>query len=143
MSKPASDLSRQPADAFFWKYVHVEPNTGCWLWAGYGDGRGYGFARSRGRNWRAHRLAWEILRGSIPVDMTIDHLCKVKCCVNPDHMEVVTAAENTLRADTFSGLNARKESCPSGHIYVGNNIKWYQGRRYCRACHQKYNRERQ
>lgn len=143
MSRPISDLSKQAPDAFFWKYVNPEPNTGCWLWSGYGDEKGYGFVRSRGVNWRAHRLAWTLLRGPIPAGMTIDHLCKVKCCVSPDHLEVVTSAENTLRADTFSGLNARKESCPSGHLYDEANTRWYQGRRYCRECHRISSRERQ
>lgn len=142
MSRSVTDLSWQPRDAFFWKYANPEPNTGCWLWSGAGDEKGYGFVRSRGANYRAHRLAWEILRSPIPDGLTIDHLCKVKCCVNPDHMEVVSSVENTLRAETWSGRNSRRTACPSGHPYVGDNIKWQEGRRYCRECQRKYGRER-
>jgi len=78
----------------------------CVIWTGPRQG-GYG-AVWNGRTWkRAHRLAWEKEHGPIPAGMTIDHLCCVKLCVNTDHMEVVTRAENTRRQVRTAERNAR------------------------------------
>jgi len=116
-----------------------EPNSGCWLWlstigsCGYGEywrgaksGPGPKFVR-------AHRYAYECLRGPIPDGLVVDHLCKTRCCVNPDHMELVTAVENTKRGR--SGWNMRaKTHCPHGHPYEGDNLRIINGRRTCRIC---------
>jgi hypothetical protein len=82
-----------------------EPNTGCWLWLGNVNKRsGYGTLgvgqRSRGEKCTvyAHRASYETYRGPIPERMHIDHLCRVRCCVNPDHLEVVIQAENNRRS---------------------------------------------
>lgn len=75
-----------------------EPNSGCWFWVGGLSGRGYGVIyRKRGRNVRAHRVAVEMTKGPIPDGMVLDHLCRVHCCVNPDHLEAVTQGENVRR----------------------------------------------
>ena len=66
-------------------------SNGCWLWKGYIEKNGYG---SR----LAHRRLYKRYKGEIPKEYQIDHLCKVKACVNPDHLEVVTAAENIHRS---------------------------------------------
>ena len=80
-----------------------EPNTGCWLWLGADTAEGYGKMGIglRGDGTRrvvyAHRLAYELDIGPIPEGMTIDHLCRVRCCVNPRHLEAVTIQVNTAR----------------------------------------------
>ena len=75
-----------------------EPNSGCWFWVGGMSTRDYGVIyTSRGHNIRAHRVAYEMTKGSIPAGLVIDHLCRVHCCVNPDHLEAVTQAENVRR----------------------------------------------
>lgn len=83
-------------------YVIPEPNSGCWLWIGPIKHTGYGrFSVRRNGGWKttiAHRWSYEASIAPIPLGMTIDHLCRNKCCVNPDHLEVVTAVENTRRA---------------------------------------------
>ena len=83
----------------FMAFVIPEPNTGCWLWVGGGNGKGYGKFRpeSSGRNMRAHRFAYEHFVGKIPAGMQLDHLCRVRCCVNPQHLEPVTCRENIIR----------------------------------------------
>ena len=70
----------------------------CWIRAGADNGAGYSVMTADGRNALAHRLAYELWFGPIPDGLTIDHLCYVKRCVNPDHLEIVTGVENTRRA---------------------------------------------
>lgn len=75
----------------------VDDVTGCWIWQKGKDGRGYGAAWTGERVIKAHRMMWERHRGPIPAGLDIDHLCRVKACVNPDHLEPVTRAENCRR----------------------------------------------
>jgi hypothetical protein len=76
--------------------VTVTP-FGCFEWNGYLDKDGYGVLVNKHYSNRAHRMVWQIMVGPIEPDMTIDHLCLNRACVNPDHMEVVTNRENVLR----------------------------------------------
>lgn len=76
----------------------VESPGGCWIFTGAKQSRGYGSVGiGNKRTALAHRVAYEALVGPVPEGMTIDHLCEVKACVNPAHLEVVTAAENLRR----------------------------------------------
>lgn len=79
-----------------------DPGTGCWNWIGRVDRYGYGCLRlqltGRRRQLGAHRAAWIAFRGPVPDGLTIDHLCSNVLCVNPDHLEPVTNAENIRRA---------------------------------------------
>jgi len=80
----------------FWSKVN-KTNT-CWLWEGTVENTGYGsFAVSHTKGVLAHRLAYELSVGEIPSGLTLDHLCRVRNCVNPDHLEPVTCAENIRR----------------------------------------------
>ena len=120
----------------FMRFVSPEPNSGCWLWMGTGDANGYGmFRRTRSRAMsRAHRVAFELFIGPIPATLILDHKCRVRGCVNPDHLEPVTYKENAVRGDT--GINsARKTHCPAGHEYNERNTYLDKsGRRHCRPC---------
>lgn len=100
---------------------------GCWEWAGCRQ-RGYGVLRLAGFN-KAHCFAYTMWVGRIPTDLTIDHLCRNRGCVNPRHLEPVTAAENTRRALV-------REVCKAGiHSLTGNNVKVRSnGERSCREC---------
>jgi hypothetical protein len=80
----------------FWRKV-AQGEHGCWLWAGAISSRGYGQWGVRGVSKSAHRVAWTELRGDIPDHLQIDHLCAVKHCVNPWHMELVTSRVNNER----------------------------------------------
>ena len=96
---------------FFWQRAHPIPVTGCWLWSGAVRGSGYSaFRRKYG-----HRAAVEAERGPIPEGMQVDHLCRVRSCVNPEHLDVVTARENLLRGDTVTARSASVTHCPQGH----------------------------
>ena len=106
-------------------------DTGCWIWTGAKDKRsGYGNAWHEGRNIKSHRLAYVLHVGLIPEGLVIDHLCRTRECVNPDHLEPVTNAENLRR-----GLGHGSEThCPTGHPYDEENTAVYSGKRHCRAC---------
>ena len=130
--------------------VSPEPNSGCWLWMGFANEDGYGVIRIGGRvNFKfrgVHRVCYELLRGAIPEGLTLDHLCRVRCCVNPDHLEPVTIVENVRRGEV--GItNRMKTHCPYGHPYDEENTYSIPGRVYrsCRACHREreLNRTRQ
>ena len=99
-------------DEDFWEFVvktrgpriHVPSRFGedviggCWLWTGGRDKDGYGFwYDQRGRMVRAHRKAYELCFGEILNGLTVDHLCSVRMCVNPNHMELVTQSVNAKR----------------------------------------------
>lgn len=73
--------------------------TGCWEWQGELNRNGYGRVWVNGRRLMAHRVAYQLLVGEIPEGLVLDHLCKVRRCCNPDHLEPVTVRENTLRGD--------------------------------------------
>lgn len=110
--------------------------SGCWIWMGALNVGGYAQVQvskpKRGIK-SAHRIMFELFRGPIPKGLDLDHLCRVRCCVNPDHLEPVTEAENVRRGINFNSL---KRYCPSGHPYDQDNI--YRnpttGERRCRAC---------
>jgi len=84
------------------RHVYPEPNSGCWLWNGSMTNNGYGLASVGGspgkaRNIVAHRAVWFIMRGDVPDGLVLDHLCRNRGCVNPDHLEIVTQKENVAR----------------------------------------------
>ena len=124
----------------FMKLVSPEPNSGCWLWMGYTSPAGYGvFApNAEIRNKQAHRVAYELFRGPIPSGLVIDHLCRMRCCVNPDHLEPVTQRVNSQRGTSGAVAAARmraKTHCPYGHPYsTENTLIEYGDKRRCRTC---------
>lgn len=116
----------------------VEFTDDCWEWLGWLDRYGYGGFWFRDRNDVAHRAAYELLVEPIPAGMEIDHLCRNRSCVNPDHLEVVTHGVNTLRGNSASAVNARRTHCPNGHEYTAENTYTSpQGKRRCRTCLRK------
>jgi hypothetical protein len=119
----------------FWK--RVEKTETCWNWNG-SNVRGYGaFSTRHAVRVRAHRFAYEALVGKIPEGLQIDHLCKNTLCVNPAHLEPVTAWVNVMRSSGVAAVNSAKSKCPNGHDLSGDNLAMYQlrtGKRTCRIC---------
>ncbi|MFJ3170616.1 HNH endonuclease signature motif containing protein [Streptomyces roseus] len=121
--------------ARFWAKVAQEQPSGCWIWTAGLSPDGYGKFSSGGRYVRAHRLAYSTLIGPIPPGLHLDHLCRVRRCVNPAHLEPVTHRENILRGATLPAANAAKTHCPQGHAYdEANTHREPDGRRRCRIC---------
>jgi hypothetical protein len=110
----------------------VDFDEDCWIWLGPVNRSGYGHLRRFGY---VHRLAWELLRGPIPEGMTVDHLCRNRVCVRPDHLELVTRAENIRRE------NAARKCCPRGHVYDDANTYLYKNKRGCRTCRAAQSRQ--
>lgn len=97
---------------------------GCWVFLGATQTRGYGsVAIGGGRSGLAHRVAYEALVGPIPAGLTLDHLCEVKRCVNPTHLEPVTRAENVRRhAERHRGSHYCDQlHCPRCQIRIANS----------------------
>lgn len=122
--------------------VRYEP-SGCWVWPGASNDRGYPVIGIDSTTLYVHRLTYRIARGPLVDGLTIDHLCRNPSCVNPMHLEQVTSAVNTARADG----NSRKKFCSKGHPYDGPNLRtWTDARgytrRYCVQCTNDRNRAR-
>lgn len=119
----------------FWAQVDKNGPGGCWIWTGYIGADGYGRFHHDYGYAMAHRWAFERYVGPIPEGLTLDHLCRVRSCVNYERdLEPVTRGENTLRGQTITAENAAKTHCLRGHPLSGTNVYLYEGHRHCRAC---------
>jgi hypothetical protein len=133
---------------------HIErvPESGCWLWTGSIFPNGYGRTRVKScgrRQLLAHRVVYEAKVGPIPKGLDLDHLCRVRCCVNPSHLEPVTRKVNLERGGVIAALNAmaaaknRAAFCARGHPMTQENTYVYPSGRHraCRECMRVLNRE--
>ncbi|KUN99513.1 HNH endonuclease signature motif containing protein [Streptomyces resistomycificus] len=122
-----------------------ENEAGCWIWNGPRYKAGYGRFYLGQMGMYAHRVMYMLLVGEIAQGLHIDHLCRVRECCNPDHLEPVTCRENIMRSPIApAALNASKTHCKRGHSLSGNNLSVDpDGGRRCRVCSITSARERQ
>lgn len=126
----AAKVQSVTAEERFWR--QVDKTGGCWLWTGYLKPNGYAsFYPGGGRHVPkvyAHRFAYELTGRTIPEGHQLDHLCNVRHCVNPRHLEVVTHRVNLDRAVE------RRTHCQRGHAFDEANTYVWRGNRFCRTC---------
>lgn len=126
----------------YWAKVYPCPITSCWLWGGAPrNSKGYGGyciqLKPAKITLPAHKVAWQALHGPVPDGLVLDHLCRMTCCVNPEHLRVVTHAVNILASPiTLASICAAVTCCPFGHEYSPENtyILPGSGSRACRQC---------
>jgi HNH endonuclease len=127
--------AKKPIAERFWE--KVQKTETCWLWQAGRSGNGYGVFYQGRRPFQAHRYAYETLIGPIPDGLPLDHLCRVRHCVRPEHLEPVTPRTNTLRSSIApAAINAQKTHCKRGHEFTEGNTRVSQrdGERVCREC---------
>lgn len=115
--------------------VHIRRNIGpgegdCWLWTRSRNRHGYGWASLHNKTHEAHRLIYLLAKGEIPAGYVVDHLCRVRHCVNPDHLEAVTPKENLRRSELTP---AGAKTCVKGHT-----LELWSGQRRCLTCRRDY-----
>lgn len=131
---PIGIYPRKSATERFW--AKVLKTATCWLWQAHIMTNGYGlFSPTHERPVLAHRFAYQEMKGSIPDGLQLDHLCRNRACVNPAHLEAVSARVNVLRGEGRCAVNAAKTHCPHGHPYdLFNTYVKPNQQRVCLAC---------
>jgi len=112
--------------------------TGCWNWTGHISSNGYGWTTCFGRRQAVHRISYQLFIGPIPTGCVLDHLCRNRCCINPEHLDPVTQLENMRRGIGFIAAQMKRTACPKGHPLTGDNLVTHSlnihGKRTCRRC---------
>lgn len=119
--------------------ITIDPETGCWLWRGV-TGGGYGNFFFEKKHRRAHRFSYQAFYGQISKGLDLDHVCRVRRCVNPTHLRMVTERENVLIGNTIVAANLMKTHCCRGHKLSGSNLIRVPTGRACRECSRMHGR---
>lgn len=134
----------------FWAKVDKTPGHGpwgdCWLWTGAKHQHGYGRHRFKIESYFAHITSYRMVYGEVPLELELDHVCRIKACVNPDHLEPVPHRENLMRGECPTAKFALQTHCLRGHEFTDENTyRWRNVGRLCRACralHNKYRKKK-
>jgi len=120
--------------------------NGCWLWTGAKDRGGYGefhiLINGQKKMEIAHRFSYEHFVAKLQGKQVIDHLCRNRGCVNPQHLEAVSTHENIMRGIGLASINSSKTHCKNGHEFTAENTYFRKGAgRQCRMCRVIENRK--
>lgn len=142
---PAPRKRRDPAERF-WEKVEKREN-GCWIWMGASQRDGRGCFWSGTKVMEAYRFSWLLMYGSLPPNgLELDHLCRVPACVNPEHLEAVTTAENIRRGMAPLIVRHREilatNTCKRGHVGQYKRVGKTRPGMACAACRRDANRAR-
>jgi hypothetical protein len=131
MSGMSSATASPTADEIKAFRARCEPHGDCLIWTGQKDRDGYGIVGFRRATRKAHRLALWLAGRPIPEGHVVNHTCRRRDCVNPQHLTTLTASENSKRDSTSMGyINSQKTHCKNGHPFD----RVYGGQRYCSTC---------
>lgn len=124
----------------YWRFVDIRGNDECWEWLGSDNGTEYGKFWLNNETKYAHRISYFLAYGNIEDGYQIDHLCKNRKCVNPNHLEKVTVKINNNRGNSFSGKRIKRTHCSKGHLLSDDNLcenYLARGLRVCKICKQE------
>lgn len=108
--------------------------NGCWDWVGCKDADGYGLFKAKSKMHRAHRLSLVLTGKSLDSKLVVDHICRNRSCVNPNHLRQVTSRQNVLEnSDSIQANNSKKTHCNNGHPLDGITLNG-KFQRWCRVC---------
>lgn len=120
----------------------IQKKNDHWLWTGFVMPDGYGRIKINGKNTPAHRVFFAMYKGLICKGLTVDHKCRIRNCVNPAHLRLLTMRENILCGEGVAAKNAARTHCIRNHKLAGKNIKRVGRRRLCLICRRTWDRER-
>lgn len=124
----------QIIERIFDKVIPV-PESGCWIWLGATKGdEEYGCIYIGGKRFTIHKLVYELFCGKVPDELVLDHLCRVRPCINYHHLEPVTDAVNIYRGNAPGIVRMGLPECINGHTWTFKNTRIYDGKRVCRDC---------
>ena len=128
-------MKNETRERNFLARTEPEPNSGCWIWIGSRGPDGYGRMMVHGRITIVSRWAYQHFIGPLGPGLEADHKCRLRSCVNPQHLEAVTHRTNCLRSMNRAAINAAKKCCKRGHPFTPENTYlMLEGGRRCRMC---------